>query len=221
MRPALIGPDRAMHVSPAFTPSDDSIDRLIHSHPLAHLVSSSEAGLVATPLPLLLERSADGGAALLGHFARANPQVAALERDPSALAVFMGPHGYLSPSWLSDRTQAPTWNFVTVHMQVRVEFDRSADAARHAVERLTAKMEYGRRNPWNVAELGARLEALLPGIIAFRAPIRHVVAKFKLGQNERLDVLREAMCAMECEESHTLAAAMGEANAKRLSASKV
>ena len=221
MRPASIGPESAMHVSPRFVPSDDSIDRLIDSHPLALVVSSSEAGFVATPLPLMLERGADGRAALLGHFSRANPQVAALERDPDALAIFMGPHGYLSPSWLSDRTQAPTWNFMTVHMQVRVEFDGSADAARLAVERLTAKMENGMRNSWNVAELGARFEALLPGIIAFRAPIRHVVAKFKLGQNERLDVLREAMCAMESEESHALAAAMREANAKRLSASEV
>ena len=78
----------------------------------------------------------------------------------------------------------------------------------------TRELEY-------LAEIGARFEALLPGIIAFRAPIRHVVAKFKLGQNERLDVLREAMCAMESEESHALAAAMREANAKRLSASEV
>lgn len=118
-----------MRTAALFMPTPGQVDRLVAAHPLTTLVSTGPDGLCATPLPLLLERGAAGDLSLLGHFARSNPQVAALEERPDALAVFQGPHGYISPSWFTDRKQAPTWNFATVHMRVRVHLDRSPEAA--------------------------------------------------------------------------------------------
>ena len=152
----------------------------------------------------------------MGHFARANPQIEALEAQPEALAIFMGPHGYISPSWFTDRTQAPTWNFATVHMVVNVTIDRSAAAAREAVDRLTAHMEQGRPCAWSGLDMGARYDRLLPHVVAFRAEILRIEAKFKLGQNERADVLEEALRGVGREACATLQTAMRCANADRL-----
>lgn len=185
-----------MKLSPQFTPSEDAIDQLIARYPLAQLVSDSPAGLCASPLPLLLQRDAQGRRWLLGHMARANPHTAALRERPEALAIFIGPQTYVSPSWFSDRSQAPTWNFATVHMQLRLHFDDGKQAARAAVEILTATMERGHGQPWHPHELGPRYEAMLGAIIAFRAEVLQVQAKFKLGQNESASTREEIRAAL-------------------------
>ncbi len=210
-----------MRISPLFTPSDDQIDRLIAENPLATLVSSGVGGLEATPLPLLARRQAPGRLTLLGHFARSNPQVTSLETSPEALAVFQGPHGYVSPSWMTDRQQAPTWNFATVHLRVRVLFDTSPGAAAEAVNELTISMERGRPLTWAPRELGERYDKLIHGIVAFRAEVTEVQAKFKLGQNERLDVLSDILRAIPIDGETGLRALMVEHNAERLAAAEL
>jgi len=203
-----------VRVSPRFTPSPNEVDRLLAAHPFALVVSVGDNGFCVTPLPLLLQRS-EGEAVLLGHFARNNPHVQELERQPAAVAIFMGPRGYISPSWLSDRTHPPAFHHATVLMQVRVDFDWSADAARQAVELLTSKMEAGRRNAWSPEEMGSRYAQLLPGVVAFRAPILETTAVFKLGQNEPARVLTEALAGLASEQAHELHAMMQRANAHR------
>ncbi|UXI68981.1 FMN-binding negative transcriptional regulator [Tahibacter amnicola] len=206
-----------MRTTPLFTPPPDDIANLIRTWPLALLVSTGDAGYAATPLPLLLEHDAQGNAFLLGHFARSNPQLDALARSPRAIAIFLGPHGYLSPSWLRDRSQAPTWNFATVQMQVEVATDPSPAAALDAVRRLTDQVERGRTEAWSPDELGERLHRLLPAIIAFRARVLHTAATFKLGQNERADVLADFLAALDGDPLQApLARMMRAANARRL-----
>lgn len=196
-----------MRTSAAFTPTPVAIRELVATHPLAQLVSMHDGAPVCTPLPLLLE---DDGAGqwLVGHFARANPQVAMLRRQPRALAVFTGPQGYVSPSWMRDRTQAPTWNFATVHFAVEVAFDERSDATHAALERLVAHMEHGRPSAWSVADLGERYRRLAGAVVAFRARVLSVEAKFKLGQNERSDVFDDIVAGLRATGQEHLAAAM-------------
>jgi transcriptional regulator len=66
-----------------------------------------------------------------------------------------------------------------------VYFDDSIDAARHAVGTLTVRMEGGCSTAWSPSEPGARYEAMLPAIVAFRAEVIAIMSKFKLGHNER------------------------------------
>jgi hypothetical protein len=77
-------------------------------------------------------------------------------------------------------------------------------------------MERGRPDAWRTEELGARYSSLIPQIVAFRADIQHTTAKFKLGQNERMDVLQDAIRGLERDGLPALAAAMQAANTKRL-----
>ena len=205
-----------MKVSATFTPrSPDAIDHLVAAHPFALVISANEGMPLATPLPLLLERSSDGAMALIGHFPRSNPHVDVLRRDPRALVVFMGAHGYMSPSWLADRTQAPTWNYETAQLQVNVVFEEGPGAIDAALSRLVDHMEDGRPNAWSVAEMGERYHKLAGAVIAFRADVTAAQAKFKLGQDERSDVYADILAGLAGTGQTSLLEAMTRENRLR------
>ena len=66
------------------------ITGFLAAHPMAQLVTMTGDGLVATPMPMLYELSAEGLGSLVGHFARANRQWADAVVDVEALAIFTG-----------------------------------------------------------------------------------------------------------------------------------
>jgi transcriptional regulator len=199
-----------------FDASNEQLMQLIHDFPLASLVSQGDHGLICTPLPLLAFHDDKRALCLLGHFARSNPHIKQLQRNPQALVIFTGPHGYISPSWFTDRTQAPTWNYMTAHLEVEVEFDNSSSAAINAVDALTEHMEVGRPKAWSKGDMGERYLNLVPHVVAFRANVIDVRTKFKLGQNERLDVLKESIAGLSQPESQVLRSWMLSANNTRL-----
>ena len=186
-----------MRTSPTFAPkSPDAIDKLVAAHPLALVISANGGMPLATPLPLLLERTSDGTMTLIGHCPRVHPHTEVLRREPRALAVFMGAHGYISPSWMADRTQAPTWNYETAQLEIEVEFDDSTEATEAALSRLVEHMEHGRANAWSIADMGPRYGKLAGAVVAFRARVIATHMKFKLGQDERSDVRADILAGL-------------------------
>jgi transcriptional regulator len=168
--------------------SPQDLADLIASHPLSWVCSASASGPLATPLPLVPRFDADGTlVAVEGHFARGNAQVEALRHDPQALLLWMGPQGYVSPSWMADRTQAPTWNYASAQAQVCVSFLDEAGLLRHLRE-LVDQQEAGRAQAWSLDEMGARLHKLAQHVIGFRAEVTQLQQRYKLGQDEREDV---------------------------------
>ena len=164
----------------------DDLVALLATQPLAWLVSAGGDDAAATPLPLRAGFDVNGKLiSLLGHLARRNPHVARLQRYPEALVLSMGPHAYVSPSWLDDRTQAPTWNYASASFQVRVSLLDQVDAVDAELDALVTQMETGRANAWRMAEMGERQARLAQGVVALRADILSVQATFKLGQDER------------------------------------
>jgi transcriptional regulator len=170
---------------------------LIAAYPLAWVVSrSGEGASAATPLPLLAVADDEGRIVkLIGHFARRNPQVAVLEGDPRALILFQGPHGYVSPSWIADRTWAPTWNYAVIRIEADIRFD--PELTDRALEDLVKRMEAGRPNAWSIADMGERYARLRTGIVAFEAHVRRLDHKFKLGQDERPEVFTQILAHSE------------------------
>ena len=69
----------------------------------------------ATHIPVQLEIDKEGKWLLHCHIARANPQWRHFESQPYVLAMFMGAHSYISPSWY-DSPNVPTWNYQAVHL---------------------------------------------------------------------------------------------------------
>jgi transcriptional regulator len=161
-------------------------------------VSPTGGAPLATPIPLLI---ADGWAAdvsprLIGHFARTNPQVERLRRDPQALLLFMGPNAYVSPSWMADRSQAPTWNYACAQLHATIRFQDAPGDAEAAVTRLATLMERGRPGAWSPGEMAERLQRLAQGVVAFEATVSGTMAKFKLGQDERGDVFSDIIAGL-------------------------
>src|SRR6266849_692463 len=92
---------------------------------LATLVTLGSGGLMATHLPLLLGPADGELGTLYGHVARGNPQWRDYDSNVEALAIFLGPEAYVSPSWYATKAETgrvvPTWNYLTVHVYGRLQ----------------------------------------------------------------------------------------------------
>jgi transcriptional regulator len=189
----------------------DIVD-LIGDYPLAWVCPLQRQPMASTLLPLLAETDAEGNVrSLLGHMARANPLFAALSADPGALVLFNGPQAYVSPGCVSDPAWAPTWNYAQIRFETRVRFE--PQSVEESLTKLLAALEQREPTGWTPAQMGARYARMTPAIIAFRAEITHTQARFKLGQDEKPERLREIL------ERHTDAALvrwMRRFNASRL-----
>jgi transcriptional regulator len=153
--------------------------------------------------------------ALLGHFARSNPHVELLQRQPEAAVLFLGPHAYVSPSWMEDRAQAPTWNYVSLQYVAEIELLSQDAQLDSVISDLVDAMEKGRPRAWSACEMGARYEKLTRGIVAFRANLRSRRVKFKLGQDERPDVYPNIVAGLSAEGRDDILEWMANANAHR------
>ncbi|MDR7191969.1 FMN-binding negative transcriptional regulator [Luteimonas terrae] len=164
---------------------DGDVLRLLDAQPFAWLVSPGGDDAAFTPLPLRTEIDAEGRlVALRGHVARRNPHVARLRRDPIAYALVIGPHAYVSPSWLDDRTQAPSWNYAAAAFTLHVDCSEDAADIAEELDAMVNSMEAGRPNAWALPEMGERYARLAQGVTALRGRIIETRATFKLGQDE-------------------------------------
>ena len=177
-----------MYIPPAFRDDDTaSLHAVIKASRLANLITATDEGLVGTPLPLFLDDSEGEFGTLYGHVARANPQWS-LQPTSDALAIFMGPDAYITPSWYQTKQETgkvvPTWNYVAVHAYGEIEFFDDADRLREVVTRLTDLHETGRADPWAVSDAPAEyLRSQLKGIVGLRLPISRLDGKKKMSQN--------------------------------------
>jgi transcriptional regulator len=177
-----------MYVPPAFREDDPAeLRRIIGEARLSTLVTATAEGLVATPLPLLLDENEGEHGTLYGHLAKANPQWRLLTAG-EALVIFSGPDAYVSPSWYESKREhgkvVPTWNYVAVHVYGQAEFFEDADRLHEVVTRLTNLQERNRTAPWSVDDAPKRfIESQLKGIVGLRLPISRIEGKRKMSQN--------------------------------------
>lgn len=196
--------------------SGQELLQLVREHPLAWLVSGAGDEFRATLLPLLPVLSSDGRlTAFAGHFPRANPQVAALEHDGRATVLLLGPNAYVSPSWMADRSQAPTWNYASAQCLVEVEFRDDETALGTHLQELVEAMEGERPGRWRIAEMGQRYPLLAQRIVCFVAHIRERREKYKLGQDERQDVYADISRGLAAEGASALLGWMRRFNRSR------
>ena len=177
-----------MYTPPAFKEDDPEVLRaLIRETRLATLVTATQEGLVATPLPLFLVAEEGPLGVLYGHVAKANPQWR-LAPVGEALALFSGPDAYVTPSWYAAKRETgkvvPTWNYAAVHAYGPVEFFDDEQRLHGAVSRLTAIYEGERPQPWAVTDAPeAFIRSQLKGIVGVRLPIVRLEGKRKMSQN--------------------------------------
>jgi transcriptional regulator len=201
-----------MYVPEHFRVTDrDEIERFIAEHAFGTLVTSSEGGTHATHLPFLVERR--GTVTFLrGHVARANPHWRQLD-GARALAVFVGPHDYISPRWYSTRDSVPTWDYATVHAEGTARLIGERGEVLTLLAALAERYEGDAPDAWRITDLnGDALERFVRAIVAFEIEVRKVDASFKLSQNRSSEDRAGVTAALRERGNHALADAIERRN---------
>jgi len=169
---------------PFAPPSDHDVTALLCAYPFCVLITTQDGEAPQiTHLPLLWSAGGEHGV-LEGHMARANPHWRAFALGPT-VAVFNGPHAYISPSWYAQpQREVPTWNYAAVHAQGEPVLIESRAEKAALLDRSTAVFEADHAEPWARPDGDTAADARLDHIVAFRLPITRVDAKFKMNQNK-------------------------------------
>lgn len=183
----------------AFLAADAAaIARLLHEHPFATLITPGDAEPLVSHVPLQYRPAPGSKGVLLGHLARANPHGQHFAGRAS-VAVFHGPHAYVSPSWYADPANAvPTWNYAVAHVHGQADLMDDAET-RALLDELVHRYEGGRDQPWHLQLAGRPLAAMLGAIVGFRLTIERIDAKFKLSQNRSADDRERVITALRGE----------------------
>ncbi|WP_286264473.1 FMN-binding negative transcriptional regulator [Thalassotalea atypica] len=172
--------------------------RLIDNFGFATLVTTD---LNASPLPLIYDERTNS---IVGHFARNNSQSKFASGD-KAVAIFNGPHHYISPSWYDKAPAVPTWNYVSVHVHGALT-PLSNEQTIASLNALMKKYEPELLQRRDIVTPEIQ-EKLLKGIVGFSLSIDDIQAKAKLGQHRSIDdqqgVLK-ALTKLDTPESQSL-----------------
>jgi len=156
---------------------------IMQANSFATLVTNGAEGIVATHLPLLLDASRGPHGTLVGHVARENHHWQALEDPGETLAIFQGPHAYISPSWYTTPLAVPTWNYVAVHAYGHPKVIADGEALYRIVAEITRNYEAQFAYAWDLEARRSYAEKLLKNIVGFEMEITRLEGKRKLSQN--------------------------------------
>jgi len=176
-----------VYLPPAFRQDrTDVLHDAIRKSGLATLVTLTPDGLIASHVPLLLDPEPAPYGTLIGHLARPNGQARGAIGD--ALAIFLGPDAYITPSWYETKRETgkvvPTWNYVAVHAAGPITLFDDPDRLLAVVTRLTERHEDSRAVPWAVSDAPPDfVQGMLRGIVGFSIEITRLEGKWKMSQN--------------------------------------
>lgn len=180
---------------------------IMKEHSFATLISTHDGEPVATHLPLILNEEKTY---LYGHFARPNPQWKDIENQ-TVLAIFHGPHCYISPSWYETNQAVPTWNYVSVHVNGEVELLEDENELIESLEEMVLKYE-SPNSSYRLEDVDPKfLAGMNKGIQGFKIKITHIEGKAKLSQNhpqERQELVIDQLEGISRTDEQQIAALM-------------
>jgi len=172
------------------------------AHPLATLVTSSGEGMIATHLPLLVDRTRGAHGTLAGHIARANPQQRQARDGDEALVIFSGHDTYITPAFYPSKARdgkvVPTWNYVAVHAYGTLRFVSDPVELRRHLEELTSHHEAPREQPWAVSDApDDYIARMLGAIVGVEIEITRLEGKWKMSQNRSSEDVDGVIAGLE------------------------
>lgn len=157
------------------------IEAFLQQNSFGILVNQPAGKLWATHIPLELDANANGKAVLYGHVSIENDQWKGFAENDQVLAIFSGPHAYVSSSWY-DFENVPTWNYTAVHVYGTVKIIEGDLLLEH-LKKLVDKYEAASENPVRIEDLSKKTMMQTRGIVAFEIEITEIQASKKLSQN--------------------------------------
>jgi len=161
--------------------NQEAITAFLKENSFGILINQTNGKLWATHIPLELSINAEGKTILEGHISKENPQWKGFAEDDQILAIFSGPHSYISPSWY-DHENVPTWNYIAVHVYGKIKIIEG-DAVIESLKRLVDKYEKNSENPVRIEDLSEKTMMQSRGIVAFEIEIEEIQAQHKMSQN--------------------------------------
>ncbi len=192
----MTSPEHAMYYPPYYAAEDPRA--LVVEFPFAQVVTATPGGPFATSTPVYFETDDPADMRMVSHLSRANPHAGVLRTGDRVLAIFEGPHAYISASWYRERPTVPTWNYLTAQVRGTLEVMDDAESL-VAVLRRTAEMAEGDAVPgWTIEDAPpGRMEMLLPRIRAFRIHVTRIDGAAKLAQFQPAEDRRLVWEALE------------------------
>jgi transcriptional regulator len=186
-----------MYIPDAFAETDlTKLHDFIEQHSFGLLVSQAEGLPFATHLPFLLDRTSGPFGTLLCHVARANPQWREAGGQ-TVLAIFSGPHAYVSPTWYEAEKVVPTWNYAAVHAYGRVQTIEDESALLGIVREMVRVYEQAMPRPWSFDGSTTYAQRRLGQIVGLRIEISKIEGKWKLNQNHPVERRRKVVGALQ------------------------
>src|SRR6187551_1263811 len=160
----------------------EAIRTFLKENAFGILINQTNGKLWATHIPLELDINQEGEEVLMGHISKENPQWTAFELNDEILAVFTGPHAYISSSWY-DHENVPTWNYIAVHVYGKLKI-LSDQELWQSLKELTDKYEKHSEHPVSVETMNpAYVKKEMLAIVGFEIEISKMEAAYKLSQN--------------------------------------
>ncbi|OUB14551.1 transcriptional regulator [Bacillus thuringiensis serovar yunnanensis] len=197
-----------MYIPKYFAIQDEEMKyEIMEQNSFATLFSQHNGEPYATHLPLLLNRET---LTLHGHFARSNEQWKDIGTQ-QVLAIFQGPHSYISPSWYETNNAVPTWNYVAVHVYGELEIVEDEKTLVDSLQDLVSKYE-DPESTYSLNDVDPNyMGGLSKGIVGFKIKINKIEGKAKLSQNhsvKRQNLVVEKLEKVGSEESKRIAELM-------------
>lgn len=161
--------------------NQEAITAFLRENSFGILINQTNGKLWATHIPLQLGINKDGKTILEGHISKENPQWKGFAENDQILAVFSGPHSYISPSWY-DHENVPTWNYIAVHVYGKIKIIEG-DSVIESLKKLVDKYEQNSQNPVRIEDLSEKTMIQSRGIVAFEIEIEEIQAQQKMSQN--------------------------------------
>jgi transcriptional regulator len=169
-----------MYIPKAMRVEDpEKLKAFVRENGFGILFSSMNGKPWATHIPMTINEDCTR---LTGHVSRANPHWKHFENGAEVLAVFNGPHAYVSSSWY-DHENVPTWNYIAVHVSGQIRLIDGEELVNH-LKTLVDQYEAGRPKRVSVETMTPEFFARESrGLIAFEVAISKMEAAYKLSQN--------------------------------------
>jgi len=161
--------------------SQDEIIEFIRNNSFGILFSQNDEHPTATHLPFIVKETEES-ITLITHMAKANPQWKTLDGN-TALAVFTGPHAYISASWYEEPGTVSTWNYVSAHAHGRVEILTDSQLLKDILKNATDFYEGEFADPWKIEEHEETVDSMLNGIVGIHLTVDKLEGKWKLNQH--------------------------------------
>jgi transcriptional regulator len=174
-----------MYNLPYFKESDtEEVLQFMKEHPFVFLIGAdADHKPVATQVPVFIDEK-DGTLFLSGHLMKNTDHHKAFVENDNVLAVFSGPHCYVSATWYSNPHQGSTWNYMSVHAKGKISFGGEEELVM-ALRRLSLHYENNNAAAATVFDnLPAEYtQKMMKAIVAFNIEITDMDHVCKLSQN--------------------------------------